>query len=252
MVDQVVVTGGIESLPTLSTTLISSLKCQIVHMDVWGAVGGLLLGHTPILCGGLNATDKDDPIPSDKCVHLVMPSTMTLPNLQTARVFAASAVLANETTLWVTGGYTSDQENKPLDSTELIDIERGTNDEGPKLPMPLLFHCLVQLNNDQVLLVGGMNDQKEAEDDTYLFDYPSRTWKGGPPLKHARYGHGCGSFFKETSYGQLEMMVLVASGKNSAEERLPVEQINMIHDTEWSLGKPNLKSTQKASSKEQT
>eukprot|EP00093_Oithona_nana_P009447 09447.XXX_522480_521971_1 [CDS] Oithona nana genome sequencing. len=32
------------------------------------------------------------------------------------------------------------------------------------------------------------------------------------------------------------MMVLVASGKNSAEERLPVEQINMIHDTEWSLG----------------
>ena len=104
--------------------------------------------------------------------------------------------------------------------------------------MPLLFHCLVQLNNDQVLLVGGMNDQKEAEDDTYLFDYPSRTWKGGPPLKHARYGHGCGSFFQETSYGQLEMMVLVASGKNSAEERLPVEQINMIHDTEWSLGKP--------------
>ena len=186
MVDQVVVTGGIESLPTLSTTLISSLKCQIVHMDVWGAVGGLLLGHTPILCGGLNATDKDDPIPSDKCVHLVMPSTMTLPNLQTARVFAASAVLANETTLWVTRGYTSDQENKPLDSTELIDIERGTNDEGPTLPMPLLFHCLVQLNNDQVLLVGGMNDQKEAEDDTYLFDYPSRTWKGGPPLKHAR------------------------------------------------------------------
>ena len=233
--DQVVITGGIESLPTLSTIRISSLKCQTVHLDLWGSVGGNLMGDTPVVCGGINATTKET---SDKCVHLVMPATMTLPNLQTARVFAASAVLTNETILWVTGGYDSAQEN-PLDSTELIDIERGTSANGPKLPMPLLFHCLVQLNNDQVLLAGGMNDLEEAVDDTYLFDYPSRTWKDGPKLNYARYGHGCGSFFNETSYGHLELVVLVASGKNSRQENLPVEQLNMIHDKNWHLGKPN-------------
>ena len=266
--DEIVLTGGIESLPTVVTGKITSIKCQTDSPMVWGAVGGLLLGHTPILCGGINEihvsdsettfptstpmtpfsnyfqfnrTTGDDSIPSAKCVHLVMPPNKILPNLQTARAFAASAVLANETILWVTGGYTS-VTKEPLDSTELIDIEKGTNVEGPLLPKPLLFHCLAQLNKDQVILVGGMNDQEEAENGTYLFDYPSRTWKVGPPLNHARYGHGCGSFFNETSLGHFELVVMVASGKNSWEERLPVEQINVIRDNEWSLGKnPNLK-----------
>ena len=82
-------------------------------------------------------------------------------NLLESRAFAASAVLANHSLLWVTGGYSSLSEG-PLDTTEFVDVTNSVVREGPKLPQPLQWHCLVQLNHNQVMLIGGMNDMEKS------------------------------------------------------------------------------------------
>ena len=77
------------------------------------------------------------------------------------RAFAASAVLANHSLLWVTGGYSSLNEG-PLDTTEFVDATKSKVQKGPDLPQALQWHCLVQLNQDQVMLIGGMNDKEKS------------------------------------------------------------------------------------------
>ena len=249
-------TGGVGTDTTKAVGIprYPPFPCQLDSIPaLWGAVGGLL-GHTPIICGGINPQDGNRDQASNQCHRLIKPSTLTiLPRLQVGRAFAASAVVANESLLWVTGGSSLVAQNDshpldsieagathPLDSTEFVDVQYGTSMAGPRLPQPLHFHCLIQLNPDQVLLVGGLNDRGEPVDKTYLFDYPSKTWTEGPPLNYERYGQACGSFYMETSRGHFELVALVVGGRNFRNlkwARTPVEHINMIRDQKWSLGK---------------
>ena len=44
-----------------------------------------------------------------------------------------------------------------------------------KLPKSLQLHCLVKINEHQVLLIGGLS-KDGAEGKTYLFDVTTLTW----------------------------------------------------------------------------
>jgi hypothetical protein len=56
--------------------------------------------------------------------------------------------------LWVTGGL--GQNNLESNTTELIDIKHGIFKKGVQLPINLQLHCLIKINENQVLLTGGL------------------------------------------------------------------------------------------------
>ena len=56
--------------------------------------------------------------------------------------------------LWVTGGL--GQNHFESNTTELIDIKHGISAKGAQLPINLQSHCLIKINENQVLLTGGL------------------------------------------------------------------------------------------------
>ena len=80
--------------------------------------------------------------------------------------------------LWITGGSF-------LNSTEFV--SPGNAVDGPDLPGPLRFHCLVQMSSTTMILIGGSTEpgnfgQAFAVNTTYFYDIASQTWSDGPEL----------------------------------------------------------------------
>ncbi len=80
--------------------------------------------------------------------------------LNKARIGAASVVIDNGKTLWVTGGQ--DQESY-LSDTEFISrsnlqplLTLTTAEQGPHLPQALSDHCLVKVGPQMAIVTGGM------------------------------------------------------------------------------------------------
>ena len=70
------------------------------------------------------------------------------------RAFSASVVLS-KSAMWVTGGI--GQDFQPLNTTEYVDINSQKSiPSSIMLPTNLQQHCLIKINEKQVLLVGGL------------------------------------------------------------------------------------------------
>ena len=101
-----------------------------------------------------------------------------------ARAFAASVVL-NESTLWVTGGLGLGYQG--LNSTELVNLNQNKSFESSiKLPINLQLHCLIKINEKQIMLVGGLSSNG-PEARTYLFDFDTMIWYPGVNLTYPRW-----------------------------------------------------------------
>ncbi len=118
-----------------------------------------------VVCGGQLFKENK---PSDKCMILnkqkddqFLLSTNGLLNRN--RFGAASVVIDNGNTLWLTGGMSSSAENIAVRTSELvnmIDISSGliydTNGQGPTLPeAELSDHCITKIGPNIALLTGG-------------------------------------------------------------------------------------------------
>ena len=147
-----------------------------------------------------------------------------------ARAFSASVVL-NKSSLWVTGGI--GQYYLPLNSTELVDITLQKSVQSSiRLPINLHLHCLIKINDKQVLLVGGLGfDGPQAK--TYLFDFDTMTWFPGVDLLRARFGHSCGMIKR----GESATAVVVGGSNpylNYVENS--VEMLDLELGTQWKYG----------------
>jgi hypothetical protein len=60
--------------------------------------------------------------------------------------------------------------------------------------MILQGHCLIKLDSDTVLLVGGSNEAGLPSHYSWSYNFINGTWTLGPPLWESRYGHFCGKF----------------------------------------------------------
>ena len=151
-----------------------------------------------------------------------------------SRAFAASVVL-NESTLWITGGLGVDYQG--LNSTELVDLNQNKSFESSiKLPINLQLHCLIKLNEKQVMLVGGLSSNG-PEARIYLFDFDTMTWYPGVNLIYPRYGHSCGLFKKG---GSATAVVVGGSNPDFAFVQKSVEMLDLEmvgHGIQWYLGK---------------
>ena len=90
---------------------------------------------------------------TNNCYYLVMHSTSNplFARMRQKRINAASAVLnGTSDVLWVTGG--KDVRGKSLRSTEFVSF--GRSSPGPLLPLPLVGHCVLVINDWTVMVIG--------------------------------------------------------------------------------------------------
>ena len=123
-------------------------------LQVEQASGGILHGKYPVICGGHFYT-------FDQCLVVGSPDLMV--QLLTSRTDSASVVLHDK--LWITGGLSGS--NDPIKSTEIIDLFNESKDH-IDLPEPMYSHCLAKVDENHVLLNGGMTMYGPRKS-TYLY-----------------------------------------------------------------------------------
>lgn len=190
---------------------------------IYGATGGFMLGKDPIICGGFSPESK---VQTDcKLAFGLDPDPI---GLIEPRAFAASLV-KKASELWITGGINS--HFTPLKSTELLDATNKIISKGPELPIPLQLHCLVKLNDDQVVFIGGKTTNGTVNS-TFLYDFTNAQWIRGPDLQVPRFGQFC-----TLIQTHLGFLILVVGGKNRHEKTLmTMEWLRLDHDHEWKSG----------------
>ena len=202
---RIMVTSGNSSVTEVIDITDETKKCNNLGdfpVLVGWATGGLVDGK-PIICGG-----QDDATHTYKqeCYIFEDNAWILLTSLNEPRSQAGSTVL-NGDHLWITGG---ESPGTYIKTSEKI-WANGTVLSGPELPSALNAHCMVNLHNGSVLILGAGAQTSNADrkevwmlnketgtvntfSDTILpRHHPGCTLFNSP--KHD-YRHGC--FFTET------------------------------------------------------
>ena len=104
--------------------------------------------------------------------------------------------------LVLAGGYTGSQY---LDSVETYDVDGWYAGFQP-IPTTVYQHCMVLIDNEAVLLIGGIQGS-EYSAKTHMF-YPAlNVWVEGPSLNVARSRHSCGVVKRDVDSGDLSVVV---------------------------------------------
>ncbi len=146
------------------------------------AVGGLMNGAIPILCGG--STDPSNMVTStysDKCYSLGNPNPLV--TLTRAR-FGSAAIMLDNGALWVTGGI--DGTGFVTKSTEFVNLAGST--PGPDLPMARDKHCICKYDDTSVIIIGG----DTAILTSVVYNFATGSWTNGPTLVTGRRDAICG------------------------------------------------------------
>ncbi len=170
--------------------------------QVRGAVGGVIslpTGDRPLICGGWTTAAQSG------CYFLG--ETSATWHLKQSVGFAASAVVGDRKFLWVTGGWA------PGARAETAFITGGSRVDGPTLPIPLHHHCMVEIEENKIMVVGG-HTGKEGSADAFIYDLtdlgsPKLEETPRPKLTTSKWGFGCGL---TTDYKTGAPVVLVAGG----------------------------------------
>jgi hypothetical protein len=177
---------------------------------VRSASGGLLTNNNnALICGGKGkGTEK-----LDHCFSINENGLTATAKLSQARSLASSVVL-NSTTLWLTGGSIDGTGRTKsvgrTKSTEFVQLTGTT--PGPDLPLEIIFHCLVSLNDTTVILIGGMLPDNTYSKATFFYNTDHKTWTEGPSLITGRSSHSC-ALFKSPQHGHTDT-VIVTGGNN--------------------------------------
>ncbi len=161
---------------------------------VQGTVGGLINGTTPFICGG-------SPYNAD-CYFLGDPDVKAV--MLEPHVYAAAILTEDGASLWVTGG--NEDPFIPTSKTEYVSPGKESV-YGPDLPDSRLGHCLVQLDKETYMIIGGFSN--DAKSSSYLFHVGNQTWTPGPYLSRPKGHITCQVL--DTTDG-TERIVVVAGG----------------------------------------
>ena len=194
--------------------------CQIIHLSdhtkecvdmpdypisMHQATGAIVSG-TLIICGGRTSTA--DYLTSCYTFDASYFSWIFLTNLTIPRSQMASVSL--DGALWITGGYTDNGGNE--DATTEIVFLNGTVSAGPMLPSARDDHCMVNLHDGKVLILGsdgGSTDQRSS----IIFDITNNNHAAAPRLLFDREGAGC-TIFKSAKHNNRHV-ILVVGGENT-------------------------------------
>ncbi len=208
--------------PNVSCQSLPDLPVQDVS-----AVGGLVSGNIPLICGGTVIGLGGE---TDRCAILNnFGRWIEIGQMLEAKEEAAS-MLWNQTTLLVTGGQHGP--DNYLSATELITVKQSQSQSednqpsysfstrsAPNLPINVSLHCIVRLNESTAFLIGGWNGKGETYflDLTTDLDEEMFAFTRGPQLAIGRYFHVCG-VLSNPGDGN-ETVVVMTGGSNNGHHR---------------------------------
>ena len=140
--------------------------------DVDSATGGVIQDVVVICGGGISAGSFSEAF--DECYNLNGKTATLITQMSAKRLYAAGLVI-DKTKLWITGGWSSDTDDY-LATSEYITLEGS--EPGPELPISIILHALVAIDNTLSMLIGGYTIETEIEDvvtpTTHYFDHQGR------------------------------------------------------------------------------
>ncbi len=92
------------------------------------------------------------------------------------------SALINENTLWITGG--SDPDLGSLATTEFVTLDEngvGKVTPGPDLPRMQSAHCLVKMDENRYIMIGGFGSDEAVQ--PMIYDFSTEEWSVAPLLK---------------------------------------------------------------------
>ena len=111
---------------------------------------GQVIGTDVIICGGAWPG-----MYTSNCYKLGPESVVSLPNLSTAKSSSSSGVFNNA--LFVTGGNDGSGGSGGYFSTTEY-ISENERQDGVSMPIKVDTHCVIQVNENEILLTGGNNE----------------------------------------------------------------------------------------------
>ena len=177
----------------------SSLKvCQHsldLPVPLWSPIGNVLTKYIefPIICGGHFTLGEIQ----DDCYILGNDSPEPFGQLSAARSTPASVLMPGGKTIWATGGRDG---SGVLEVTDYISWETSTLTVSPghDLPFRIAAHCMINLDDKAILLIGGRkgngaNGEEYMSDQTWQYNLTSEHWtQTEAALNYARDNFVCG------------------------------------------------------------
>ena len=200
---------------------------------------GYFTNNSIIVCAGRDHIwDTEHPLTtlSDLCYQLVHNEGWIPLDFQISSAKYEPAFININDKLWILGG--GDGYTIPVTTTEYLDLKNhGVFLPGPDLPIGLHSHCVTQLSDTSILIMGGYAQVQGLYSmvvkNTFIFDFDIDQWSTGPPSIYRRGTPGCATFRIDN-----EFAVIVVGGynpdtkffMNSSELMLPK------NDEKWELG----------------
>lgn len=139
------------------------------------------------------------------------------PGLKTGRQNAAGASIqynGRDRYWWISGGK-SGLDDMFTASTEIM-WKNGDWDDGPDLPQPMRQHCMIQISNCEVAIIGGSRGHSSQmhtiSDEINIYNLETRAWRQGPRLLSPRSYHRC-IRLKDTDSGHP--LIVMACGEDT-------------------------------------
>ena len=131
----------------------------------YGAVGGLLYGDTPFICG--------DDRQYSNCYILGNSTVLSSATLLAYRYGGAAGLVIGQSKLWITGGNL-----RSVRTTSEFVSPGQESVKGSDLPVYLTKHCMVQLDEDTNMIVKS-NYRLETN---YFYSIKNDSFTEGPKL----------------------------------------------------------------------
>ena len=175
---------GTESTKSYIIDIIDGTTCDLfsnypddnnVHDPAWG----LLKQMYPFVCDGNESEDIND------CYIFQNGEWQTSVSLTEPSRWSGSTIL-NETTLWMAGNYEGYYMNLSL----LVNPFEGTVQPGPELLYNVRTQCMVNIDDDSVMFIGGYDGIYDL-DQTMTYSFAQDSWEMGPTLITERIVPSC-------------------------------------------------------------
>ena len=141
-------------------------------LQVDGANGALINDKYPFICGGSSTINSDCYLYNPDAGQWDFTVAMSNPR------YRGGHVVVNKDTLWVTGAFAFEDESeliKPM-------FPGGSISPGPKLPLNLYSHCMLDLGNSNFLIIGGITNEKKLPLEVLFYNMDTDFWSLGPKL----------------------------------------------------------------------
>ena len=210
---------------------------------MFGPVGELFRGTTPIICGGYKKGGEY----LNKCNALEKGAWKSIPSMNKPRYWPGKISFSQTSNekddiLMVVGG--NQGAGEALSTVEFYDGKIWNENRFTNYPIPSVGGCMVKINNSMVMSLSGSRQESSnaSSGETYFFDVNKNKWASGPKLALPRAYHSCGVMnWKNETTGIFEKILVVAGGndkqplKSNSVELLFLNEFEK-HNTGWKVG----------------